>query len=899
MLADIFYRLRSLFRRNAVEAELDEELRFHFERETAKLEATGLPRQEAMRRARLAVGAAEQVKEECREARGIYFLDTVLRDIRYAGRVLARTPVITAVAVLSLALGVGANTAIFSLMDAVLLKLLPVQHPEELFRVERLNKSGDHMTSLTNPLWEAIRDRQDVFAGAFAWSDTRLDLSRGGEASYAEGLQVSAGYFATLGVRAATGRLIANHDDQKDCRDVAVLSNGFWRERFGAAPGVVGQAISLNNHSFEIIGVTAAGFFGTEVGRHFDVAIPVCATRTLRGDDGRLTGRSTWWLQVMGRLKPGISAEQASARLQVLSPGIMEAALPQEWAADEKTDFLQRTMVLIPGAQGVSSLRQQYERPLEILMAIVGLVLLIACANIATLMLSRGAVREREMAMRKALGASRGRLVQQLLTECLLLSLAGAFLGFFFARWGNAILLLFFSNHQHGIFLDLTPDLRVLGFTTAIAILTGLLFGALPALLSTRVSLASAMKGASGGEKDRHTHFRPGKWIVASQVALSLVLLVAAGLFLRSLVKLVTLDLGFDRSNVLTVHADLKAAGVSPEQIPVVFDQIEARLRALPGVTSAAQSIRLPGSNFEWNENVVTDSPNQPKGENRLVFINFVSPGFFETLRTPLLTGRDFRRTDTKTASKVAIVNQVMARRFFGDTGPLGKYFRFEDSPGKLQDPILVVGLVRDSKYESFREDTFPQAFFPIWQCPESMAEENFELRTAARPSALALAVQEAVAGVNKGISIESRTLAETVEEDISQERLLATLSAFFGALALLLAMIGLYGAISYLVTQRQAEFGIRRAIGAPPLSILGLVMKDVLAILAVGLTAGAAISLATLQVLQKMLFGLAPRDAATLLAAIVVFSAVALLAGYIPARRAMRIDPMTALRHE
>ena len=901
MFNDLFSRLRSLFRRETVESEADAELRFHFDQQVEKFLKSGLTREEANRRARIEFGGHEQLKEEIRDARGVNLIESFLQDIRYSLRIFARTPVITGVAILSLALGIGANTAIFSLIDTVMLRLLPVQKPEELVQVLRANFSGggEGTPSFTNPLWEQIRDNQDVFSGTFAWGENRFDLAQGGAVQNANGILASGDYFNTLGVRPVAGRLIAPADDTRGCPAVAVLSYGFWQDHFGASPSAVGSTISLSNHPFQIIGVSSPGFYGTQVGSKFDVAIPICTADVFDGKVSRLDQRSWWWLTIMGRVKPGISKDQVKARLGVLSPRIFAGALPQNWDEKGKARFLKLTLVAIPAGTGMSWVRRQFAQPLNILMGVVGLVLLIACANIASLMLARAAARHKEIAVRKALGASRARLIRQLLTECVLLSTAGAVLGVVFARWGSSLLVRYISTKSDNIFLDLTFDWRILSFTAAVALFTGLLFGVLPAFRSTRVSLTSAMKGSQTGDAESRTKFRPGKWIVASQVALSLVLLVASGLFLRSLVKLVTMDIGFDRSNVLIVHADLHTAKVAPEQQPAMFEDIENRLRTLPGVVSAGRSLITPVSNRIWNNALQVDTPNPPTGEDAVAFFNFISTGYFETLRTPLLTGRNFNGSDTKTSAHVAIVNETLARRFFSNANPVGKFFRVEPDPGKSAVPIQIVGLVKDSKYESLREENSATAYFPVTQVPEHAEEQAFELRTSARPSGLVPSVQEAVAGVSKTIPLDFATLAQQVDDSLVQERLLATLSTFFGGLALLLAMIGLYGALSYLVTQRQPEFGIRMALGAPQKSILGLVMRDVVLVLAGGLAAGTCISLAVVGLLQKMLFGLAARDTVTLLASIGVLSAVAFFAGYLPARRAMRVDPMVALRYE
>lgn len=902
MISDLLFRLRALFRRGIVESETDAELRFHFDQQVEKYLKSGFKREEALRRSRLDFGGHEHLKEEIRDARGVNLIETLFQDIRYGLRILGRTPVISCVAILSLALGIGANTAIFSLIDTVMLRMLPVEKPEELMqmRIQDPRAGNDEPTpTFTNPLWEELRNRQDIFSSIFSWGGKQFDLAQGGAVHDVNGIFASGEYFGTLGVRPAAGRLITPADDTRGCPGVAVASYGFWQEHFGGAQSAVGTTLSLDSHIFEIIGVSAPGFYGVDVGNKFDVAIPVCNAAIFDGEKSRLDRRSWWWLRVIGRTKPGISPDQAKARLAVISPQVFAAALPQDWEPKDQQKFLKRSFVAVPAATGTSYLRRQFTQPLNILMGVVGVVLLIACANIASLMLARAAARHKEIAVRKALGASRARLIRQFLTECVLLSTAGAMLGVLFARWGSSLLVRYISTGDNKVFLDLSFDWRILSFTAAAAVITGLLFGVLPAFSSTRVSLTSAMKGRQAADVETRMKFRLGKWIVASQVALSLVLLVASGLFLRSLVKLVTMDIGFDRSNVLLVHANLHNAKVPPEQQLAMFEDIESRLRALPGVVSAGRSVITPVSNRIWNNILQVDTPNPPTGDDALANFNFISPGYFETLRTPLLAGRNFNDSDTKTSAQVAVVDETLARRFFPNINPVGKFFRVQPDPGQTAPLIQIAGLIKDSKYESLREDNSATAYFPIAQIPEHAEAQSFELRTAMRPSALISSVQDTVAGVSKAIPLEFSTLAQQVDDSLVQERLLATLSTFFGGLALLLAMIGLYGALSYLVTQRQKEFGIRRALGAPQNSILGLVMRDVVLVLAGGIVAGVGLSLAVVGLLQKMLFGLAARDTVTLLASIGVLSAVAFFAGYLPARRAMRVDPMVALRYE
>jgi len=908
-LRNLLDGLRALFNQPRADREMDEELGAFLDASARDKSRAGLSPAAARRAALVEMGSAEAVKDNIRDAGWESAVASFAQDVRYAARLFAKNPAFTATAVLTLALGIGANTAIFTLMDAVLLRFLPVEKPEQLVEIGmRHPKWGNDVGhSFTNPLWEQFRDQQNVLSGAFAWSNDDFDLAQGGPVQPVHGLWVSGQFFSTLGLRPAAGRFIAPSDDQRGCPGVAVISYGYWQSRYAGAQSAIGSTISLDRHTFPIIGVAPAGFFGMDVGQSFDVSIPICSAAIFdRGSPeflpdspvkSRLDHRSWWWLHVAGRTKPGILSAQLDARLRTLSPQILSAALPAQWSSQQQQNLLQRWFIAAPGATGFSRLRRQFRQPLYVLMGVVGLVLLIACANLATLMLARASARRKEIAVRRALGASRARLIRQLLTECVMLSLAGALLGLFLARWGAALLVRQLSVQENPVFLDLSLDPRVLGFTAAIAVLTALLFGVLPALRSTRVALAAAMKGAAPADELGAGRFRAGTATVVVQVALSLSLLVASGLFLRSFRKLVTMDLGFERSNVLIVRADSRIAGISAEQQSLLFEEIERRLRTLPGVTSAARSVMTPVSGFEWNQEIQSDAPSAPNGEGALAFLNAISPGYLETLRTPLVAGRDFDSRDTQDSPPVAIVNQTLGRKFFSGLNPLGRTFRVRGDGEKLGPPIEVVGVVKDSKYDSPRDSDVAIAYFPNHQA--SLPSSCFELRTIAAPSAITAQVRDAVAGINKDVSLQFRTLAQQVDDSLVEERLLAFLSTFFGALALLVAMIGLYGALSYTVSQRQKEFGVRMALGARPRSILALVARDVARIVAAGVVAGLAISLVVTRVLQKLLFEVSARDAFTLAAAALLLSVVALFAGYLPARRATRVDPMVVLRTE
>jgi len=899
-------------RRQRMMDNLDQDIRDYIERETQDNIERGMALEEARYAALRKFGNVTRIREEAREVWSFLWLEQLWQDVRYGGRTLARNPGFTAVAVLTLALGIGVNTAIFSLIDAVMLRMLPVEKPGELFQVQVGNadeggggSGGDSV--FTTPMWEQLRDHEDVFSSTLAWAGTNFDLAEGGTTRALNGLWVSGSFFRVLGLHPAAGRLIADTDDRLGCPAVAVLSYGFWQERYGGAKKAIGSTLSLGSHPFEVIGVTPPGFFGLEVGGKFDVAAPICAKAIFGGEKPHLDNVQVFWLNVAGRINPKLSRAQCTTRLGILATRLFVAP---NASPEERQALMKITLRIVPAGTGISGLRGPFSQPLQILMAVVGIVLLIACANLAGLTLARAAARRKEIAVRQALGASRTRLIRQLLTECVLLSSAGALLGILLARWTAALLLRTISTAKNTVFLDLSLNTRILGFVLATVALTSLLISLLPALRSTRVSLISAIKGSQSSEASRDWGLRGRQWIVGSQVALSLVLLVSAGLLLRSFVKLITLDIGFDRNNVLLVGTHLKPAKVPPERWMATYEEIENRLKALPGVLSVGRSEVTPisGALLEFGD-VQSDwlklstslrSPTRLEDPEAPAYANFISPGYVPTLRMPLLAGRNFTRADLETSSGVAVVNQTFSRRFFPHLNPIGRTFRMDLPP---QKPFEVVGLIEDLKYYSLREGTQAIVLLPTNQLPaEPMVfgnHETIELRTAIPPSALVAPVRAAVAEVSSAIPLEFHTLAQQVNDSLIQERMLALLSGFFGVLALLLAMIGLYGTFSYLVTQRQREFGVRMALGAAPVAILGLVMRDIIAVLAGGMVAGVLISLAATRVLQQMLFGLGPRDATTMLLAAGVLTFVALIAGYLPARRATKVDPMVVLKYE
>ncbi len=814
---------------------------------------------------------------------GRRMLDSLIQDLRYALRALRSSPAFAAVAILSLALGIGANTAIFSLIDSVMLKTLPVQHPEELLQVTTLL----YHDAFSNPLWEQVRDRQDVFSSIFAFSLNRYNLSQGGEARYAMGNRVSGQYFETLGVHTVLGRHLTVADDKPGCSGTAVLSYDYWQRAYGGREDVLGKSISLDGHPFEIVGVSQPGFLGVTIGEAVDVTVPICTEAIVLPENNSLRKATDWWLNVIARPKPGISTSQAVARLNTLAPEIFKATLPFNLHGDNAGKYLANTFTIAPAGNGLSQIRSQYRLALLTLMVVVGAVLLIACANVANLLLARGAARQREIAIRMALGSGRSRIIRQLLTESLLLSLAGATLGLVFAQWGTHALVGYLSTSRSSVFLDLSIDGRMLAFTAAVAILTGLLFGLAPAWRGTRVQPQTAMKANSRGVIEG-AKFGLGKALVMLQVALSLVLVVGAGLMLSTFWKLTSMDTGFNPQNVLLVRVDIRNANYPVESRPAAWQQMLERVRAIPGVQSASMSGLTPISRSSWTESVLIDGATYGG-----VAYNSVSSGYFETLGTPLIAGRDFNKYDTAQSPSVVIVNETFARKFFPNTNPIGKTYVWR--PNYVSTPVEIVGVVKDAKYYNLREPVPPTSYRA-----ESQENPRFFATIEIRSNTnLVAAVKSAMEEVNRDVSLQFTTFSTQVGESLVRERLLASLSGFFGALALLLATIGLYGVMSYNVARRRNEIGIRMALGAEQSRVLRMVLGEVFLLIFIGLAAGFAASLATTRYVASFLYGVTPNDPRTLASAAAVLAIVAAFAGYLPARRASRLDPMTALREE
>ena len=820
----------------------------------------------------------------------------MLSDLRDAFRALRATPVVTLVAILSLALGIGANSAIFSILNSLVLRSLPVRAPEQLVQIA----IGERQTHLTNPQWEQIRERPQLFDGAFVWAINRFDLATGGESDPINGLWVSGGFFDTLGVPAMLGRTIVPADDRRgggESGPVAVISYAFWQRRYAGAADAVGKAISLDRVTFTIVGITPPEFTGVEPGRAFDVAVPLGTEPLVRGRDSSLDRRSTWWLQVVARLKPGQSLDAAQAALRGVQPQIREATLPPNYRPEHAARYLADGFTLKPAGTGPSGLRARYQRPLAAIMIVVSLVLLIACANIANLLLARATARRHELSVRLALGATRWRLARQLLAESLLLSGAGAATGLVLAVWGSRLLVRQLSTAANTVHLDLSLDWRVLSFTLVVAVLTAVLFGTAPALRAAAVQPNEGLK-AHGRAIAGEPRFGLGSILVAGQVALSLILIVAAGLFLRTFLSLAGTPLGFEPDRILVVEMNARRSSVPPEARASLYERTRQAVLGLPGVAAAGTSAMTPVGGSMWNTLLENPEGLSLPEQERMSYVNLISPGWLETYRTRLVAGRDVTDADRSGTPHVLLVNETFARKFFPGRNPIGQRVREVGDPVRRPPEREIVGVVGDAVYASLRQAIPPTMYQPLAQEETVGSSMTLHVRAASgSPVLLTRSVAEAIGRVDQDLALTFRPLSANLQASANQERIVAMLSGFFGVLALLLAAVGLYGVMSYSVSRRRSEIGIRMALGAAPSGVTALVLRRAAVLIAAGIAAGGAISLWAAKFAAPLLFGLQPRDPATLLAATAVLTAVGALAGWLPARRAARIDPASVLR--
>lgn len=904
---EIGRRLQMLMRREEFDSEMDEEMRLHREMKERGLVEAGESPEEARYTAQRQVGNTLRLREESREAWGWNWLDHFLQDVRFGLRMLRKSPGFTAVVVLTLALGIGANTAIFSFINAIMLRSLPVPNPQQLVvfgwtaRQEPTHKGetvwsgcqqmlGDHNghgnCSFSLPLFQQMRARQTVFSGMAAFFDVQPIAIVNGHATPARAEFVSGDCFSTLGVQPLLGRMIDPLDDTPGAAPVAVLGYEFWRSKFGGDPSIVGNTIRINRIVFTIAGVTPPEFSGLDPGVPLDLWIPLSTQAAVTPDFNRAEPTHLW-LEIVGRLKPGVSVAHAELAMNaIFVPIVTGSENPMSKPADEPR-------IKLPAAgHGLGSMKSALSQPLLLLMIVMGVILLIACANVAGLMLARAAMRQKEMAVRFSLGASRWRIVRQVLTESLMMALAGGALGILFAYEGAVSIGAFVSaTFNMTLDIDVRPDPRILGFTLVVSVIAGTLFGLAPAFRGSRVNVPPTLKESGVSSSAGHAR---GRWLnlgnalVVAQVALSMVLLAGAGLLVRTLANLEMINPGFDTHNVLLFGIDTTLTGYKGVQLEHLFTDLRDRLAALPGVTSASYSGAPLLSGAYMRMDYIGPGATQVGSEGTDTLA--IGPRFFETMRLPLLAGRTFTPEEfTSTAKpKPVIVNEMFARKCFGKEDPLGQ-------PLGGSDSYQIVGIVADAKYSGLRNAIAPTAYIPL-----TSGDPYFELRTAANPRALIPTVRKAVSEVNVNIPVlDVKTQAEQIDQSLFLDRLVTALSTSFALLALMLACIGLYGLLSYEVTQRRREIGLRKALGAQRRDVFRLVVGQGVALAGIGAVVGIGAAFGVNRLLQSLLYGVKPADPLTFVGVAILLVLVALAACYIPARRAMRVDCMVALRYE
>ena len=896
-------RLRSLFGKRRAERELEAELRAHIMALTEENMRRGMSEEEARCAARREFGGVEQAKEAYREQRGLPFLETLAQDLRYAQRMLANSPGFTAVTVLTLALGIGANTGLFSLINAVLLGSLPVQRPGELVVVKYTDSRSQELNEdFSYPMYQAIRDKNTVFTNVLTRSGVDFNAGYGGQSERAVGELVSGNYFETLGIHPFLGRLISPDDDRTPgAHPVAVFSYGYWQRRFGGDASVIGREIILNNNSMRVIGVTPPGFYGTELARDPDIRVPMMEATIFRPvPANRLRNPRHRWMTVMARRNPAVTIEQAQAALDTLYRQELTAELQELGSrinSHDRERALASRIELVPGSQGFAHLRREMERPLLLMFAVTGIVLLVACANLANLLLARNAKRRQEIAVRLAIGAARGRLVRQWLTESLLLSFLGGCVGIIVAFWAKTALLGFLPA-DFSANLRAPMDLRVLGFGLLASFVTGLLFGLAPALqLShTGVSLALRNEGPSLTSGERLFSVRSA--LVFLQVALSLPLLIGAGLFVHSLRNLRGVDAGFVKQNVFLASLNPSLNGYPQERIKSLYDDLLSRVRAMPGVQAASLTTSSVISGGWDQEGVRVEGYHAGPDENMSPNAAIISPGYFATLGIPFVAGRDFSEQDSSSRPKVVVINETMAHYFFGEKSPLGKRIGAGDDPKAPLD-MEIIGVVKDAKYVRLQEKPRRHFYAPMAQAPQ-LFDMTLQVRTSSDPEKIADLVRAQVHDLDANLPLYATTTLEVqIDASLTQERLLTWLSSMFGLLATLLASLGLSGVVSFTVARRTREIGIRMALGAQPGHILTHVVRNMGLLVAAGMITGLVCAYALSRVLSSMLFEVRSVDALAFAGASALLAIVAGLAAYLPALRATRVDPVVALRYE
>ncbi len=834
-------------------------------------------------------------------------MGSLWQDLRFGLRMLVKSPGLTAIAVLTLALGIGANTAIFSLTDQILLRVLPVSHPEELVVLRSPGPfsgstwaDSDSAMSFSYPMYKDLRDRSPVFSGLLAKFSVDLSVAGQGRTERGRGELVSGNYFQVLGVRPFLGRVFSMDDETAPgANPVAVLSYGYWTRHFGGDSGILNKQLSVNGADITVVGVTQPGFAGVQVGSVPDMFIPITMKPQMTPNWNGLPDHSSRWLAILGRLKPGDTREKAQAAAQPSYRALLEVEWPLlKMGADEHDKFLARQLILDVGEHGRPILQRDASQPLWFLMAMVGVVLLIACANLASLLVARAEARQREIAIRLAIGAGRGRLVRQLLTESLLLALAGGAAGLLVGYWTLRSIVGSFPPDIGIIGIDAKLDYRVLAFSLGLSLLTGLLFGLAPALRATRPDVQDTLKNQAAGGSGGVGGVRMRKGLIIAQVALTAVLLAGAGLFTRSLLNLEKLDLGLRTDHILQFSVSPELNKYTPAQTSAFFDRIREQVALIPGVhsASAAEIPILADSNSDSN---ITVEGYTPKGkENLEVGENWVGPDYFSTMSIPLLSGREFNSGDAISAKKVAIINATFARLYFAGRSPIGSHFAF-GSGDKTHPDIEIVGVVRDSKYADVRDKPIAFAYLPYAQ-DKKVGSATVYVRTEQSPAQLAGALRQTVAGIDPNLPVYGlKTLVEQLNETMFSDRFVTALSLAMGLLAALLAAVGLYGVMAYVVARRTREIGIRMALGATREGIGWLVLREVFRMTIAGVIIGLPAAFGVGWLVQSLLFGVKASDPLVFALTVILLITVTLLASSLPARKAARVDPMVALRYE
>lgn len=894
-------RWRRFFERKRRDCDFVQELEAYLAHEIDQNISSGMDAWQARDAALRKLGNRTKLQEEIHKMNSLGFIESIWQDLKYGVRMLRANPAFTSVAVISLALGIGANAALFQLIDAVLLRSLPVKAPEQLVRIgppPHSNRNGnlwDQPNDITEPQWDFIRANHQPFEDVFAWGRSQFNISESGTVRFVHGMYVSRDFFGTLGIQALIGRTFGPSDDHPGCgTSAAVVSYGFWQRELGGERSALGRTVSVNGHRFPVIGVTPPNFTGVDVGEPFDIAVPICSEQAI-GDQGGGDRRKFWWLGVFGRLKPDVSLKEANAFLRSISPELYRSTVSPHYRPDTAREYLKLRLEAVPGGTGFSNLRLSVEAPLLLLFSLAALVLVIACANLANLLLARATVREHEIAVRLAVGASRWRVIQQLLSESLLISGIGSISGAILALALSRYLVTSFSSTQQVYSLGLGFDIHFLGFLAGITVLTCILFGLAPAIRATRQQPGTSLKRAGRSTTSSRERFGLQRMLVVAQISLSLILLVGSLLFVRSFQTLMTLDPGFRSNGLLTASIDFPSA-VPDNRRLALDDAIMKQVRAIPGADSAASVIQPPVTGGYSNNTIHIDGDKVAK---RISDFNWIGESYFRTMGIPLLAGRDFTPHDDKASASVVIVDTTFVSKFLGGANPIGKTLYLLPEPGQPIRRFTIVGLVGRSKYQSLQADFEPIVYQPIRQLDTQFGGICFVVHSNVPLASTIRQVNHAIASVNPQLTVYLQSLPSLIDDSVRSEDVMAKLSGFFGLLALILATVGLYGLMSYVVTHRKGEIGIRLAIGATPKSILTMILRQSIVLLAVGMTAGAALSLLCSRWAQSLLFQVKANDPAIIAVAALGLSAVTVAAALIPARRAANLDPMTTLRDE